>query len=178
MEAFETSPSRPAAIRARRVQHGGQQMQAFGQFQVLDRSAVRTKLRHPAVCRSALATVRRRLVACDGIVAVESDPETGTLVISHSPAFSWRSIGAAAWRLGEPADDAPPAPGAARAAARPVGRPEPNQPDRPHHALGAAVDELVSLVLKGVIARRPAEQIVQDVALGFLAIALRDPRRA
>ncbi len=147
-------------------------MQAFGHFQLTHRSAVRTRLRAPVGCHSAaLAAVRRRLVACDGIMAVEADPAAGSLVISHSPAFSWSSIGAAAWRLadtgsGAHADKSPACAGRPRAQA-----PAPLQPP------GATLQDLVSLALESVLARRPAEQILRDVALGVLAIALREARR-
>ncbi len=144
-------------------------MQAFGQFQLTHKSAVRTWLRVPAGCHSAnLAAVRRRLAACDGIVAVEANLETGSLVISHSPAFSWNSIGAAAWRLGE--GNAPPAPaGADRAGTL---APAAHQP-----SVGP-LEELLALALESVMARRQPAQILRDVALGVIVLALRESRRA
>ena len=147
-------------------------MQAFGHFRLVHRSAFRTWLAAPAWCRSAaaLAAVRRRLAACDGILAVTMNPATGSVEVRHDPAFSWGTVGPAAWRLdGFSAPDPAPNPGAPmpapsmRAAAP---------------SLARIVDDLVALAIEGMIARRPANAIVQDMARRLLATALVEPDRA
>lgn len=159
-------------------------MQAFGHFQVIHHSSLRTWLHAPEWCRSAeyLTAVRRRLAACDGIEDIAVNPATGSVIVRHDPAFHWSTIGHGAWRL----DDAPAAPNAAPAPARPRAPASAQAAPARHIArsrerrqpLGEILEELLSLALAGAIARRDPAQIVHDVALSFLCTALRDSRRA
>lgn len=107
-------------------------------------------------------------MACDGIEDVVTGPDSGSVVVRHTPAFQWSSVGPAALRL----DDSPamrtPAHGFSDRHADGAG---------PRQSTGLFLEDVVALVLDVALVGRPPRQVVLELALGILRGALHDARR-
>ncbi len=82
------------------------QMTAGDQAYFVHRLPCRTRLKVPARRRDRafFVSLRRRLVACSGVVSVTVSPEAASVVVHHSRDFQWSTVRfeALGLRAGEP----------------------------------------------------------------------------